>query len=118
MRPSLTIPYMSLNDLYRREHTVKFIWYGSQLHAKAFGLDEDFSSKKFYKHYFRKLKPSPFIVQIINSIIPVAIIECVNGNLKNAEVNMIEGKIQSVDCPPPVPFKPKPGVTLVPANCN
>lgn len=29
-----TIPYLSLSDLYRKEHTIKFIWNGSQIMAK------------------------------------------------------------------------------------
>jgi len=74
MGNSLTIPYLSLNDLYRKEHTVKFIWNGSQIHAKAASIDEDFSSKKFYKYYFRRLKPCPYITQILNSLLPIAIV--------------------------------------------
>ena len=31
---------------------------------------------------------------------------------------MIDGKINFNDCPAPVPFKPRPGVTLVPSVCN
>lgn len=29
-----TIPYLSLSDLYRKEHTIKFVWNGSQIMAK------------------------------------------------------------------------------------
>jgi hypothetical protein len=39
MGNSLTIPYLSLNELYRKEHTVKLIWNGSQIHAKSVSLD-------------------------------------------------------------------------------
>jgi hypothetical protein len=31
---------------------------------------------------------------------------------------MIEGRINFLDCPPPIPFKPKPNVTFVPNICN
>lgn len=31
---------------------------------------------------------------------------------------MVDGKVGFVDCPPPTPFKPRPGSTLVPAVCN
>lgn len=118
MGNTLSIPYHSLNDLYRKEHTVKFIWNGSQIHAKAAAIDEDFSSKKFYKYYFRRLKPCPFITQILNSLLPIAILESVYGKLNNIQIDMIEGKVNFVDCPPPKPFKPKEGITLVPAMCN
>jgi hypothetical protein len=83
MGNTLTIPYMSLSELFRKEHTVKMIWNGSQIHAKAAAIDEDFSSKKFYKYYFRKLKPCPFINQILNSLIPLAIVESLYGRLSN-----------------------------------
>lgn len=118
MGNSLTIPYMSLSDLYRKEHTVKLIWNGSQIHAKASALDEDFSSKIFYKYYFRKLKPCPFISQILNSLIPISIVESVYGHLNNIQIDMIDGKTNFVDCPPPKPFRQKPGITLVPSVCN
>jgi hypothetical protein len=118
MGNSLTIPYNSLNELYRKEHTVKLIWNSSQIHAKSVALDEDFSSKKFYKYYFRRLKPCPFIGQILNSLLPVAILESVYGKLSNIEIDMIDGRISFVDCPVPTPFKPRPGMTLVPATCN
>lgn len=94
------------------------IWNGSQIHAKASAIDEDFSSKKFYKYYFRKLKPCPFISQILNSLIPLAIVESLYGRLSNIEIDMIEGRTSFVDCPPPKPFRPKVGTTLVPAVCN
>ena len=81
-------------------------------------MDEDFSSKKFYKYYFRRLKPCPFIIQILNSLLPVAILESVCGKLKNIEIDMIDGKIAFVDSPLPIPFKAKPGVTLVPSVCT
>ena len=118
MGNTLTIPYMSLSDLFRKDDTVKLIWNGSQIHAKAASIDEDFSSKKFYKYYFRKLKPCPFISQILNSLIPIAVVESVYGHLNNIEVDMIDGKTNFVDCPVPKPFKPKPGTTLVPTVCN
>jgi hypothetical protein len=70
----VTIPYLSLNDLYKKENTVRFIWNASQIHAKNAKIDEEVSSKKFYKHYFRKLKPCPFISQIINSLIPISVL--------------------------------------------
>lgn len=97
---------------------MKLIWNGSQIHAKSMSLDEDFSSKKFYKYYFRKLKPCPFITQIINSMIPMVILESVYGHLHNADIDMVEGKITSLDCPPPIPFKQRAGITLVPTSCN
>jgi hypothetical protein len=84
MGNSLSIPYFSLQELYKKEHSVKLVWNGSQIHAKSVLLDEDFSSKKFYKYYFQKLKPCPFISQIINSLIPVTILESVYGKLTNA----------------------------------
>ena len=59
------------------------IWNGSQIHAKAASIDEDLSSKKFYKYYFRKLKPCPFINQILNSLIPLSIVESLYGRLSN-----------------------------------
>lgn len=31
---------------------------------------------------------------------------------------MIDGKTNFVDCPPPKPFRQKPGITLVPSVCN
>jgi hypothetical protein len=31
---------------------------------------------------------------------------------------MIEGKVNFVECPPPKPFKPRSGSTLVPTICN
>ena len=31
---------------------------------------------------------------------------------------MFEGKTLFVDTPPPTPFKPKQGITLVPGVCN
>lgn len=31
---------------------------------------------------------------------------------------MVEGKVNFADCPPPKPFKPRQGITLVPAICN
>ena len=100
---------------YRKEHTVKLIWNGSQIHAKAAAINCDFSSKKFYKYYFRRLKPCSFITQILNSLLPIAILESVYGRLNNIQIDMIEGKVNFADCPPPKPFKPKEGVTLVPA---
>jgi hypothetical protein len=105
MGNQLTIPYLSLNDLFKKEHTVKLIWNGSQLHAKINSLDEEINSKKFYKYYFRKLRPCPFISQIINSLIPITVLQNCYGNLKNCEIDMIEGKIQMVNCPPPIPLK-------------
>ena len=118
MGNTLTIPYLSPNELYRKEHTVKLIWNGSQIHAKAAAIDEDFNSKIFYKYYFRKLKPCPFISQILNSLIPIAIVESVYGRLNNIEIDMIEGKTDFVETPPPKPFQAQPGVTLVPSVCN
>lgn len=40
MGNQLTIPYLSLNDLFKKEHTVKLIWNGSQIHAKINTVDE------------------------------------------------------------------------------
>lgn len=69
-----TIPYLSLSDLYRKEHTIKFIWNGSQIMAKRLTIEEEITSKKFYKYYYRKIKPCPFMVQILNSLIPLTIV--------------------------------------------
>jgi hypothetical protein len=35
----VTIPYLSLNDLYKKENTVRFIWNASQIHAKNAKID-------------------------------------------------------------------------------
>ena len=83
MGNQLVIPYFSLSDLYRHEHTIKFIWNASQIHAKTLTFDEEVNSRKFYKFYFRKLKPCPFINQILNSLIPVAVVQSSYGTLKN-----------------------------------
>lgn len=69
-----TIPYLSLSDLYRKEHTIKFIWNGSQIMSKKFKIDEEVTSKKFYKYYYRKIKPCPFMAQILNALIPLTIV--------------------------------------------
>ena len=114
----LTIPYISLNELYRKDYTVKFIWNASQIHAKSVSLDEEFNSKKFYKYYFRKLKPCPFISQILNALLPVVILESANGKLNNIQIDMVGGKVDFVDCPPPTPFQSRQGTTLIPAVCN
>ena len=34
-----TIPYLSLSDLYRKEHTIKFVWNGSQIMAKRLTIE-------------------------------------------------------------------------------
>ena len=74
MGNQFTIPYLSLGDLYRKEHTIKFIWNGSQILAKKLTIEEEISSKKFYKYYYRIIKPSPFMSQVVNSLIPMAIV--------------------------------------------
>lgn len=81
-------------------------------------LDEEFNSKKFYKYYFRRLKPCPFISQILNALLPVAILESASGRLNNIQIDMVAGKVDFVDCPPPTPFQARPGTTLIPAVCN
>lgn len=73
------IPYLSLTDLYRKEHTIKFIWNGSQILARKLLIDEEITSKKFYKFYYRIIKPCPFTMQIINSLIPLMILENAYG---------------------------------------
>ena len=74
MGNQFTIPYLSLGDLYRKEHTIKFIWNGSQILAKKLTIEEEISSKKFYKYYYRIIKPCPFMAQVVNSLIPMAIV--------------------------------------------
>ena len=51
-------------------------------------------------------------------MLPVAILESVCGKLKNIEIDMVDGKISFVDSPPPIPFKARAGITLVPSLCN
>lgn len=88
------------------------------MHAKINSVDEEINSKKFYKYYFRKLRPCPFISQIINCMIPITVLQNCYGNLKNCEIDMIEGKIQMVNCPPPVPLRHDKNTKLVPENAN
>lgn len=118
MGNQFSIPYLSLSDLYRKEHTIKFIWNGSQILAKRLTIDEEITSKKFYKYYLRKIKPCPFMGQIINSLIPLSVLESVYNKINNFEVDMISGKFSPKECPPPKKLKAPNGVTLVPANSN
>ena len=118
MRNQFVIPYLSLGDLYRKEHTIKFIWNGSQILAKKRSVDEEISSKKFYKNYYGIIKPCPFMTQIINSLIPMTIMEALSSRVANCKVDLLGGKISSVECPKPRELKASPGMVLVPPHCN
>lgn len=61
--------------------------------SKKFKIEEDVTSKKFYKYYYRKIKPCPFMAQILNSLIPLTIVEIAYGKHYNLEVDLISGKI-------------------------
>lgn len=118
MGNQFVIPYLSLGDLYRKEHTIKFIWNGSQILAKKLTIEEEITSKKFYKYYYRIIKPCPFMAQIVNSLIPLAIVESICGRINNFEVDLIAGKIIPKDSPKPNKIKAPAGTTTIPSNSN
>ncbi len=51
-------------------------------------------------------------------MIPITVLQNCYGNLKNCEIDMIEGKVQMVNCPPPVPLRHDKKTKLVPENAN
>ena len=58
------------------------------------------------------------MTQVVNSLIPIAVIQTIYGTIKNVEVDLIAGKFSPKEPPTPNKVKPSAGMTLVPANCN
>lgn len=58
------------------------------------------------------------MVQILNSLIPLTIIEVAYGKINNSEVDLISGKIIPKECPPPKKLKASAGAVLIPVNSN
>ena len=118
MLSSITPPYGSLNELYKTEETVQFIWNASRLRAKIFGIDEEITSKKFYKFYNKKTRPCPFIVQQLTSHIPLAVISLMSKKNHNVNINGLEHTIDLGDCDKPLSNKPQTLQTVVPRKAT
>ena len=58
------------------------------------------------------------MTQVVNSLIPIAVIQTMYGTIKNVEIDLIAGKFNTKEPPIPNKVKPSPGMTLVPTSCN
>jgi hypothetical protein len=78
------------------DSSVQFIWHASRLRSKIFGVEEEITTKKFFRFYNRKTRPCPFVHQIITSYLPLAVISMLKSQPKNLEVDVLENRITDV----------------------